>query len=107
MTTQLTDAIVVIADNVGGLTLQIIDNDEVIYQHYYDDPAQCAYDIKEWLRTGSVQDWDGNELADGLLTPIREEIINNGYKIYHYKDLLDPNDYWGAADKQLRELLAS
>lgn len=72
----------IIADNGGGITLQVWDGDLCVYQHYYDDPATAAHD---WCAAaeGVGIDWEGDERGEnGVLEPTRNEIDNGGYRVY-------------------------
>lgn len=91
--------ITIIADNGGGLTLQIITETER-YQHTYDDANQCARDIRDAVEYGEAEgfdDWTGNEQKKGLpwLEVDDAEIANGGYRVFRYPDLPnDPDTSW-------------
>jgi hypothetical protein len=97
-------ALIIIADNGGGLTLQIVDPAGRQYQHTYDNPAHCARDIRDFLADGTTEDWDGNEADDeeGVsqwLEPSDEDVRNGGYRVLSLADL-DPESGW----RNIREL---
>lgn len=71
----------VIADNGGGVTLQITNADGDIYQHSYSCMEQCATDIKAALTGDDPIQWDGNELDEDapLLNPSDNDLRNGGY----------------------------
>lgn len=72
----------IIADNGGGLTLQIVDR-ELRYQHTYTDASQCAYDISAAINEpDAVADWGKNE-SDDWVEIDRETIRNGGYRVYN------------------------
>jgi hypothetical protein len=78
--------ITIIADNGGGLTLQITTADGIHYQHNYDDPEQCARDICDALKDGHTHKWEGNEaeVEEGnsqWLAPRDEDLRNGRYRI--------------------------
>lgn len=57
--------ITVIADNGGGVTLQVVKPSGYRYQHYYDDAKQAAHDVMTAQDNSTdVCDWDNNE-AEG------------------------------------------
>jgi hypothetical protein len=78
--------ITIIADNGGGLTLQIIAADGTRYQHKYNDPEQCACDICDALKDGHTHKWEGNEakVEEGnsqWLSPHDEDLRNDRFRI--------------------------
>lgn len=85
--------IYIIADNGGGITMQITDADGYKYQHYYCDISQCAGDIKSALAGDSASGWDGNEISDWLIPS------GIGYKTMIVESLADLADWsdssWG------------
>ena len=96
--------ITIIADNGGGLTLQLVDDYDRRYQHYYKSPTQCATDIKTALADDSFEGWDGNEADDEdgndcWLDPTCDQIRNGGYRILS-ADQLDVESSW----RNIREL---
>ena len=75
----------VIADNGGGITLQIINDNGAKYQHCYDDAAQCAADIKAAFDGANAsREWDGNEVSDeddsAWLITSNDDLRNVGYR---------------------------
>jgi hypothetical protein len=83
----------IIADNGGGLTLQLIDDDNNRYQHYYDSPGVISADIKEAQTNNNFAAWDGNEAEDEdgndlWLYVGQEQIKNGGYRELTPDDLL-------------------
>jgi hypothetical protein len=75
----------VIADNGGGITLQVINDNGSKYQHTHDDADQCATDIKAALAgDNAARDWDGNEVSDdddsAWLISTDDQIRNGGYR---------------------------
>jgi hypothetical protein len=97
--------VMVIADNGGGLVLQI-GSGHGRYQHRYeaDTARQCAVDMLLALAGDDVSGWDGNEVSDGWVTPTDDEIRNGGYRVFSPIDLLT-GKAWGAADAALRNAL--
>jgi hypothetical protein len=97
-------AVTVIADNGGGITLQITDRHGRRWQHHYygtHAPAQLAYDL---CASQSVDlylpEWEGDETSEGWLTPTGDEQRNGGYRVYDGAEVLtmtDPDDAWGRA----------
>lgn len=91
----------VIADNGGGLTLQLTVGDTCIYQHTYMGyrgcAEQCAEDIRAYREIGPSVDvateiagWDGNEVEEaGQLEPTDEEIRNGGYWVIDVDDITE------------------
>lgn len=75
--------ITIIADNGGGMTLQVINEDcGTKYQHYYDcSSPQLAEDVYAALNGDDATDWDNNDADSGWLTPMPEEIANGGYNV--------------------------
>ncbi len=65
----------IILDNGGGITLQMGE-----YGHYYEDAAQAANDISNWLHDGDTSDWDGCETDAVELDPTDEQVANGGYR---------------------------
>lgn len=81
----MTNEINVIADNGGGITLQVINDNGTKYQHTHDDAAQCAIDINAALAgDNAARDWDGNEVSDeddsAWLIASDDKIKNGGYR---------------------------
>ncbi len=96
--------ITIIADNGGGLTLQLVDDYDQRYQHHYMSPTQCAGDIKIVQEDGSFEGYDGNEAEDEdgndcWLYPTYDQIRNGGYRILS-ADQLDVESSW----RNIREL---
>ena len=89
--------ITIIADNGGGLTLQLTNDNGERYQHYYESAVQCARDVKAAL-DDTFADWDGNEAEedeDGTprwMNVTYEDIRRGGYRELTVADLdaLDP-----------------
>jgi len=83
--------VIIIADNGGGVTLQINSN----YQHYYPQAnTKLGEDIYAAMCGDNTEYWEGNEIDGGLLVPTQEEEANNGYKVLRvesFEDLLS----WG------------
>lgn len=78
--------IIIIADNGGGLTLQIGCR-RGGYQHSYDAPRQCARDIVTALADMAVGGldlgcWEGNEAHDCWLTWTPEDESCGGYVVH-------------------------
>ena len=94
----MSNEINVIADNGGGVTLQVIDDRGYKYQHSYEDVNQCAADIKEALAGADVSNWDGNEVSDEndeyWLITSDYQISNGGYReIMAVKSVADFADW--------------
>lgn len=72
-----------IADNGGGITLQITSDAEEKYQHTYYDIEQCAGDLLQAIGgANAYHDWDGNEVAEddaAWLIASYEDIRNGGF----------------------------
>lgn len=78
----MTRTIKIIADNGGGLTLQIVEG-KLRYQHTYTDANQCAYDVSAAINEpDAVADWDNNESEDWVEIDL-ENIRNGGYRVYN------------------------
>lgn len=90
----------VIADNGGGLTLQVIKGSRK-YQHTFDRAVDCADAIKAAERGDSFAGWDGDESSDWL-APTRDEISNGGYRVIDVGSDCDVG--FGAASDELIEL---
>jgi hypothetical protein len=94
------NTLTLIADNGGGITLQVVNTDNGIkYQHFYTHPsAHCAGDVQCALNGEDVRDWDGNEAEAGWLTPTPAEIESGGYRVLIVscsKDVFE----WGRGDE--------
>lgn len=66
----------VILDNGGGIVLQLGD-----WAHSYEDAAQCATDIREWLDSGTTDGWEGHEPECLEIEPTPDEIRNGGCRV--------------------------
>jgi hypothetical protein len=71
----------VIFDNAGGITLQLHG-----YAHYYQDPAEAAHDVAEWIKDHDTIGWEGHEDESLALDPASGEIRNGGYWIWPVGD---------------------
>lgn len=88
----------VIFDNGGGVTVQIHG-----WAHYYQDEAQAAADVAEWLKTKSTSGWDGHDVGALACDPSNEDTRNGGYRTWEihqapFGDEFDgefPIDSWG------------
>lgn len=94
--------VTVIADNGGGITLQIVDRLGRRWQHTYHGHADtCAYDLlASRSRDLYLPEWDGDETADGWLEPTGDEQRNGGYHVYDIAEILamsGPDEAWGNA----------
>lgn len=94
--------ITIIADNGGGLTLQLIDDSGAVYQHWYNDPVQCAQDIKSALEDDGFVGWEGNEAEDSdgndqWLDPDYDDIRNGGYRVLTLDDLDEDSSWYNIA----------
>jgi len=87
--------ITLIADDGGGLTLQVT-NGDVKYQHYYSDVTrQAAEDTLAALSGDDTTWWEGNEVDDGWLETTANELQNGGYQELSAKSI-DDVIKWGA-----------
>ena len=83
----------VIFDNGGGITVQFYG-----WAHYYDNEAQAAHDVVEWIKTHDTSDWDGHEDDALSLEPTGDDIRNGGYRVVQIVDLpkaLESLQGWG------------
>ena len=102
--------ITIIADNGGGLTLQLTDDKGERYQHCYDSAAQCARDIRAALDDHTFAGWDGNEAEedeDGTprwINVTYEDIRRGGYRELTIADLNEV-DLEDCSWRNIRELV--
>ncbi len=86
--------VTLIANNSGGLTLQV-QNGEQEYQHYYNHVTEQAVDdLMAALSDDDTSQWEGNDASDGWTTPSDEEIRNGGYRTLRVTNIKDVID-WG------------
>ena len=81
----------IILDNGGGITLQLGPD----YAHCYQDEAQAACDLRDYITGSDTSDWDGCEPEAVGWEPEAEEIRNGGYRVYCDVDDLDLESGWG------------
>jgi hypothetical protein len=83
------DAIKVIFDNAGGMTLQLGD-----WAHWYDARRikQAAVDYHAYMTEGSTSGWDGHDEDAATLDPTDDQIRNGGYRVYNYWIIYDLKD---------------
>lgn len=72
----------IICDNGGGITLQLGN-----WAHFFDGqpgngPSEAAECLRDYLRMGSTDDWEGHEADAAELDPARAEIETGGYRVY-------------------------
>lgn len=79
--------VTIIADNGGGITIQVVMQDGYKYQHHYYNPEDAAADLLE-AKTANVYTWGGNEKKDWLV-PTYEQENNGGYYVISLEDLLE------------------
>lgn len=85
-----------IADNGGGITLQVTDGN-CLYQHTYD--GNCDQLVEDLRDVTHFRGWEGNEITDDentndqWLRPTSDELRNGGYRIIDL-DNLDVNASW-------------
>jgi len=72
----------VIFDNGGGITLQLRG-----WAHWYQNEAQAARDVAEWIKSHDTNGWEGHEPAALSLEPTMDEIRNGGYRVVQITDL--------------------
>src|SRR3990167_1799288 len=102
---SMAKTVTVIADNGGGVTLQITDKMGRRWQHTYGNSAQCAYDL--WMSQGAelyLPEWEGDESAEGWVEPSYDDQRNGGYKVYEASEVLamtDPDEAWGRAQGEV------
>lgn len=77
----------IVADNGGGITLQVVSENGYQYQHHYSEVADAARDAALIENGADVSDWEGNEVDVGF-SPGSEEVSNGGYKVTTAQDLL-------------------
>lgn len=97
--------ITIIANNGGGLTLQLSKGGQQ-YQHSYDDAGQCARDIRDAYDDDNFYGWAGNELEDDgveWLIPTDDQLRNGGYRVLTVGDLLS-EACLGSSWRNIREL---
>jgi len=99
----------VIADNAGGLTLQLANtsNDtEYVFERYYNNPQTCADDIISWCNGSHASSWHDNEIdsENGILEPTGEQIRMGGYRELFGSSEFDINSSWRNI-KELSEAL--
>lgn len=118
-TDDLVNHITIIADNGGGLTLQIDDSRGQRWQHTYPsaDPADYAYmcdasdivaDVMAYITDGDLSSWEGNEVDEyGWTEPSDDDIRNGGYRVLTINDIIniDPEADPSASVCRLRERL--
>jgi len=85
--------ITIIADNGGGITLQLTADNGKRYQHYYDGYDGFKQLAEDLAVAETFSDWDGNEAQDEdgneqWLVPTDNQIRNGGYKVFDYEDIL-------------------
>lgn len=103
----------IILDNGGGIILQLGD-----WAHSYEGSTnariakQASDDIREWLKTGNTDRWDGHS-ADALsVAPTADEIRNGGYSVINIDRDSDTaasladEVRWGAMGEALGDALA-
>jgi hypothetical protein len=71
----------VLLDNGGGITLQL--NGWAHHYYGHGEPARCAADIAEWLRTGSTEEWEGHDPEALEEDPTYEEVRNGQYYVIY------------------------
>lgn len=95
-------SVTLVADNGGGITLQITDRLGRRWQHCYDgQPVQLADDLRKSQAADLyLPEWDGDDSADGWVEPTAEEQRNGGYRVYDAGEvcaMTDPDEAWGHA----------
>jgi hypothetical protein len=74
-----------IADNAGGLTLQVATRPRYVHHYYgnYDYAGHLADDLVELVTGSHPRDWEGNEIAElGWMVYDRNIARNGGYTWY-------------------------
>jgi hypothetical protein len=89
-----------LADNSGGITLQVTTDKGERFQRSYDDAVHAIRDAVAADAEDDVTQWDGNDLQQGTqwLDPTEDDIRNGGYRICYLEDLreADRDNYdWG------------
>lgn len=74
----------IILDSGGGIILQLGD-----WAHDYGGfiiaaiAKRAANDIREWLRSGTTDGWQGHEANALAVNPTSDEIRNGGYRVIY------------------------
>ena len=113
--------ILIIADNGGGMTLQLQSGRQQRYQHYYLDARDLVRDLKDAQADPSFSGWEGNDLEDEALiaeearwgtpiwlAPTYDDIRNGGYLVFSPQELrdLDPDTCGWHNAQELHALLS-
>ncbi len=78
----------VIFDNAGGISLDLGFIDELEFFHFYDDPKSAASDLLDYLESGDLSGWEGNE-PDNRFEPSYDELKNGMYKQYSLEKIVE------------------
>ena len=105
------DHITIIADNGGGLTLQI-DDGKRRWQHTYTsgepgrfDGCDIVADIINYVDEGDLDSFEGDETDEyGWAEPTHEDERNGGYRVLSLADVIDYPAEEGAGWINLQEL---
>jgi hypothetical protein len=97
----------IIADNGGGITLQI----DARWAHYYDgqpgnDAKAVVRDVLAYESNGLDDTWDGNEPEAMECNPTPDEIRNGGYRVYTSLEDIAERSGWANVDAMIEAVNA-